>query len=154
MLLKEKCFWTSGLTYRIASFIRWIFFPSKTIQKNLDLSCKMDLDLWECLWRVKLITKFHRTDSVICSHSREGKPCLIAKHSSLMILFVSAACFCVKIIIHIILLLCLCCNFAIIWVLPFLNNLKDLDPSYKTDLDLWDCFGRKKTPSYIRGNTV
>ena len=26
----------------------------------------------------------------------------------------------------------------------FLNNLKDLDPSYKTDLDLWDCFGRKK----------
>ena len=29
-------------------------------------------------------------------------------------------------------------------VLPFLNNLKDLDPSYKTDLDLWDSFGRKK----------
>ena len=46
------------------------------------------------------------------------------------------------------------CNFAIIRVLPFLNNLKDLDPSYKTDLDLWDCFGRKKNPSYIRGNTV
>ena len=22
------------------------------------------------------------------------------------------------------------------------------------DLDLWDCFGRKKNPSYIRGNTV
>ena len=36
------------------------------------------------------------------------------------------------------------CNFAIIRVLPFLNNLKDLDPSYKTDLDFWDCFGRKK----------
>ena len=36
------------------------------------------------------------------------------------------------------------CNFAIIRVLPFLNNLKDLDPSYKMDLDLWDCFGRKK----------
>ena len=36
------------------------------------------------------------------------------------------------------------CNFAIIQVLPFQNNLKDLDPSYKTDLDLWDCFGRKK----------
>ena len=28
-------------------------------------------------------------------------------------------------------------------MLPFLNNPKDLDPSYKTDLDLWDCFGRK-----------
>ena len=28
-------------------------------------------------------------------------------------------------------------------MLPFLNNPKDLDPSYKMDLDLWDCFGRK-----------
>ena len=27
---------------------------------------------------------------------------------------------------------------------PFLNNPKDLDPSCKMDLDLWDCFGRKK----------
>ena len=26
--------------------------------------------------------------------------------------------------------------------LPFLNNPKDLDPSYKMDLDLWDCLGR------------
>ena len=24
----------------------------------------------------------------------------------------------------------------------FQNNSKDLDPSYKTDLDLWDCLGR------------
>ena len=24
----------------------------------------------------------------------------------------------------------------------FQNNPKDLDPSYKTDLDLWDCLGR------------
>ena len=29
------------------------------------------------------------------------------------------------------------------FTLPFLNNPKDLDPSYKTDLDLWDCFERK-----------
>ena len=35
-------------------------------------------------------------------------------------------------------------NFAIIGVLPFLNNPKDLDLSYKTDLDFWDCCGRKK----------
>ena len=27
---------------------------------------------------------------------------------------------------------------------PFQNNPKDLDPSYKMDLDLWDCFGRRK----------
>ena len=29
-------------------------------------------------------------------------------------------------------------------VLPFLNNPTDLDPSYKTDIDFWDCFGTKK----------
>ena len=29
-------------------------------------------------------------------------------------------------------------NFAIIPILPFLNNPKDLDPSCKMDLDLWD----------------
>ena len=26
----------------------------------------------------------------------------------------------------------------------FQNNPKDLDPSYKTDLDLWDCLGTGK----------
>ena len=35
-------------------------------------------------------------------------------------------------------------NVAIIQILPFLNNSKDLDPSYKMDLDLWVCFGRTK----------
>ena len=44
---------------------------------------------------------------------------------------------------------------ALIWVLPFLNNPKDLDPSYKMDLDLSDCFERKKKiPSYNRRNKV
>ena len=36
-------------------------------------------------------------------------------------------------------------NFAIIPILPFLKDPKDLDPSYKMDLDLWDCFGRKNS---------
>ena len=45
-------------------------------------------------------------------------------------------------------------NFAILPVLPFLNISKDLDPSYKMDLDFWDCFGRKKTLSYNRRNMV
>ena len=36
------------------------------------------------------------------------------------------------------------CNFAIIQVLPFLNNPKDLNLSYKTDLDFFYCFGRKR----------
>ena len=35
-------------------------------------------------------------------------------------------------------------NFAIIRVVPFLNNSKDLDPSCKMDLDFWDCLGMKK----------
>ena len=39
-------------------------------------------------------------------------------------------------------------------ILPFLNNLKYLDLSYKMDLDFWDCFGRAKPPSYKRRNTV
>ena len=34
--------------------------------------------------------------------------------------------------------------FAIKRAVPCRNNPKDLDPSYKTDLDSWDCFGRKK----------
>ena len=34
------------------------------------------------------------------------------------------------------------------------NNPKDLDPSCKMDLDLLDCFGRKKTLSYNRRNRV
>ena len=43
-----------------------------------------------------------------------------------------------------------CCNKG--FTLP--NNPKDLDPSDKTDLDFWDCFGRKNTLSYKRRNTV
>ena len=44
-------------------------------------------------------------------------------------------------------------NFDIIPVVPFLNNPKDLDPSYKTDLDFWD-FSEGINPSYNRKNTV
>ena len=55
--------------------IRQEFFSFQNNLKNLHLSYKMDLDLWDCLRRVKLviIAKFHRTDLIICSHSREGK---------------------------------------------------------------------------------
>ena len=43
----------SGM-YRISSVIRWSFFFQNN-PKNLDLSYKMDLDLWDCLGRVKLV---------------------------------------------------------------------------------------------------
>ena len=45
-------------------------------------------------------------------------------------------------------------TFAIVLVLPFQDNPEDQDPSYKMDLDLWDCFGRKITLSHIQRNTV
>ena len=64
-------------------------FSFQSNPKNLDPSSKMDLDLWDCLRRVKLVSiaKFHRTGLVICrtglvicrtglvicSHSNEGK---------------------------------------------------------------------------------
>ena len=33
-------------------------------------------------------------------------------------------------------------SLAIRWSFSFQNNPKNLDPSYKMDLDLWDCLGR------------
>ena len=38
------------------------------------------------------------------------------------------------------------------FTLPKQSN--DLDPSYKMDLDFWDCFRRKQTPSYNHRNMV
>ena len=43
---------------------------------------------------------------------------------------------------------------AVLQVLPFLNNPKYLTLSYTTDLDFWDCFGRKIAPPYNRRNMV
>ena len=41
--------------YCISPDIRPSFFPSQNNPKNLDPSYKMDLDLWDCLGRVKLV---------------------------------------------------------------------------------------------------
>ena len=43
------------LIYRISSVIRRSFFSFQNNPKNLDPSYKMDLDLWDCLGRVKLL---------------------------------------------------------------------------------------------------
>ena len=40
---------------------------------------------------------------------------------------------------------------SMIWIW---NDSKGLDPSYKMDLDFWNCFGRKKKMSYNRRNTT
>ena len=61
--------------YRISSVERQSFsLPKQT--KDLDVSFKMDLNLWDCFgWKeTHSKAKFCRTDLVICSHSREGKP--------------------------------------------------------------------------------
>ena len=57
------------------------FFSIQNNAKDLDPSYKMDLDLCDCQGRVKtlIIAKYHKTDVVICSHSIEGKPRLIAE---------------------------------------------------------------------------
>ena len=57
------------------------FFSFQNSPKNLDLSYKTDLDLWDCLGKVKtcIMAKFHRTDLVTCSHSSEGRTCLIVE---------------------------------------------------------------------------
>ena len=55
------------LAYHISSVIRRSFFSFQSNPSDLDPSCKMDLDLWDCL------AKFHGTDLVILSHSRGAK---------------------------------------------------------------------------------
>ena len=52
--------------YHISLLMRQRFLLPKN-PKYLDPFYKMDLDLWDCLGRVKLIAKFQRTDLVICS---------------------------------------------------------------------------------------
>ena len=45
--------------YRISSVIRRCFFSYQNNPKDLDLSCKTDLDLWDCFGRVKLVLQQH-----------------------------------------------------------------------------------------------
>ena len=54
--------------------IRKSFFPSKNNPKNLDPSYKDGSRSLGLFWKGKtrIIANFQRTDSVICSHSREG----------------------------------------------------------------------------------
>ena len=44
-----------GIEYRISSIIRHVFFSFQNIQINIDPSYQMDLDLLDCLGRVKLV---------------------------------------------------------------------------------------------------
>ena len=54
--------------YHISVVIRQSFFPSKTIQKDHSRSIGLFRK-----GKTRIIAKFHRTDLVICSHSRNRK---------------------------------------------------------------------------------
>ena len=62
--------------YRISLVTNGVF-SFQNNPKNIDPSYKTDLDLWDCLGRIKLVLKqFHRADLVYCRHSMEGKSVL------------------------------------------------------------------------------
>ena len=90
--------------YCISPVKRWSFFFQNN-PKNLDPSYKTDLDIWDLIKKGKtcIIAKFHRTDLVICSHSREF-------------------------------------YYQMEFIFLLTKSQKNLDPSYKMDLDLWDFF--------------
>ena len=63
------------------SFIGFYFteyFSFQNSPKNLDPSYKTGRNLWDCLRRVKLITKLHRTDLVTLKILKFGTPQTIA----------------------------------------------------------------------------
>ena len=76
--------------YKVSTtvFLRIRVFSFKNNPKNLDLSYKADLDLWDYMYlgRVKLIAKFHRTDEVICGHSREENTSSYSRISTVSII--------------------------------------------------------------------
>ena len=56
-------------------------FSFQNNPKNLDPSCKMDLDLWDCLGRLKLMLqkKFIGLIQLFVVILERGKPCFIAE---------------------------------------------------------------------------
>ena len=55
MFLEARKIAIAELIHLISSIIRQCFFPFQNDPNNLDPSYKMDLDLWDCLGRIKLI---------------------------------------------------------------------------------------------------
>ena len=83
-------FYNLGARLLIMSHLVWIYHISSVIRQEFVLqkqsqkfrSILQDGSRYLGLFRkstIHIIAKFHRTDLVICSHSREGKPCLIAE---------------------------------------------------------------------------
>ena len=46
------------------------------------------------------------------------------------------------------------CNIGYLASFPFQNNLVNLDPSFKMDLDFWNCCGRDKPQFYTPVNMI
>ena len=58
--------------YHISSDIRQSFFSFQNNPKNLDLSHKMGIDLWDSIGKVKLELGQTFMGLIFCSNSREG----------------------------------------------------------------------------------
>ena len=58
----------SNKNFNIPYFFNYktVVFSFQNNPKDLDPSCKMDLDLWDCLGmgKIGIIARFHRTDLV------------------------------------------------------------------------------------------
>ena len=56
-LKRQKQIWQSFFPLKVLYFFsyRTEFFSFKNNAKNLDLSLRMDLDLWDCLGSIKLV---------------------------------------------------------------------------------------------------
>ena len=66
--------------YRISSLIRRCFFLPKQSQKSRSIlqDGSRSLGLFR-KGKTRITAKLQRADMIICTHSREGKPRLIAK---------------------------------------------------------------------------
>ena len=65
----EHAYTCKQMNYHIPYFFDYKtgVFSFQNNPKDLDPSCKMDLDLWDCLGmgKIGIIARFHRTDLVI-----------------------------------------------------------------------------------------
>ena len=117
------------------------YFSYQDNPKNPDPSCKKDLDLWDRLGKVNLVLLQNFTGLIYFFFVllERGKPLLIAKFIQYKRqLFSSSELKSPGELIGYRISLVKRQSFS------FPKQTKHLDPSFKTDLDLWGCFGRKK----------
>ena len=98
--------------------------------------------------KTRITANFDRNDLVICSHSREGKPPSYSQINRVKEVFFSCNQPQFERGGGLLLIVFLGLFTVFLWLqdraVSVQNHPKNLDLSYKTDLDLWDCLGRVK----------